>query len=167
MAFIDLDPALRLLENASVPLAIREDDLLFPWIESVHVLAIVVVVGTITVVDLRLLGAASMDRTATRLLRDVLPCTWIAFAVAATTGSLLFSSKAFDYGHNFYFQAKLMLLLLAGLNMVFFHLIGGRRLDKWDALHTTPFLAKLAGALSLTIWATVIVLGRWVGFTMR
>ena len=167
MAFIDLDPVLRFLENTSFAVAIRENDLLFPWIESLHVLAIVVVVGTITVIDLRLIGVASMDRTARRLLGDVLPCTWIAFGAAAATGLSLFSSKAFEYAHNFYFQGKITLLVLASLNMAFFHLIGSRRLDEWDALQTTPFLAKLAGGISLAIWATVIVFGRWIGFTMR
>ena len=59
----------------------RQNDILFPWIESVYVLAIVIVVGTISIVDLRLLGIASLDINAKRLMRDVIPYTWGAFAV--------------------------------------------------------------------------------------
>ena len=70
------------LQATAIATAIRENEILFPWIESVHVLAIVLVVGTISIVDLRLLGIASLDRTVGRLMRDVLPVTWGAFAVA-------------------------------------------------------------------------------------
>ena len=85
---MDLDALLKALEATSVATAIAEGESLFPWIESLHVLAITLVVGTIMIVDLRLLGVASLDRAVTRLARDVLPCTWAAFAVAAISGGL-------------------------------------------------------------------------------
>jgi hypothetical protein len=103
---------------------VGENEVLFPWIESIHVLAIVLVVGTISIVDLRLLGIASLDRTVDRLMRDVLPYTWDAFAVAAVTGGLLFSSNAMIYAHNFFFRGKLILLAVAGPNMAIFDLLG-------------------------------------------
>jgi hypothetical protein len=62
-----LDNALDWLQATAVAKAISEDEILFPWIESVHVLAIVLIV------DLRLLGVASRDRAVGRLMRDVLP----------------------------------------------------------------------------------------------
>jgi len=80
---VELDRALAWLQTTTVATAISENEILFPWIESVHVLAIVLVVGTISIVDLRLLGVASLDRTVRRLMTDVLPYTWGAFAVAA------------------------------------------------------------------------------------
>ena len=105
---MELDRALEWLQATPVAKAISENEILFPWIESVHVLAIVLVVGTISIVDLRLLGVASLDRAAGRLMRDVLPCTWGAFLVAAVSGALLFSSDAKTYAHNFFFQGKLV-----------------------------------------------------------
>src|SRR5713101_4604096 len=127
---MEIDTLLRSLEATSFATAIRENESLFPWIESVHVLAITLVVGTIAIVDLRLIGLASRDRPIMRLTEDVLRCTWTAFAVAATTGVLLFSSNAFDYAYNSYFQAKLVLLVLAGINMAIFHLVVGRDIDR-------------------------------------
>jgi hypothetical protein len=147
--------------------AIRENDVLFPWIESVHVLAIVLVVGTISIVDMRLLGWASRDRAVTRLMRDVLPWTWSAFAIAVITGSLLFSSRAPDYAHNFFLQGKMLLLIAAGFNMTVFHAIGIRNVTEWDTLKRTPAAAKVAGAVSLMLWIAVIAFGRWIGFTLR
>ena len=123
---MELDALLRALQATGFATAIRENESLFPWIESLHVLAITLVVGSIAIVDLRLIGVASLDRAAARLTSDVLPCTWAAFALAAITGSLLFSSNAFNYAHNTYFQAKFVFLALAGLNMAVFHLGVGR-----------------------------------------
>ena len=116
-----LDAIFRWLYATAAAVTIRENESLFPWIESIHVLAITLVVGSIAIVDLRLLGVASLDRTVTRLTKDVLPCTWTAFAVAALTGGLLFISNAVNYAHNFYFQIKILLLVLAGANMLVFH----------------------------------------------
>ena len=164
---MQLDNALNWLQATAVARAISEDEILFPWIESVHVLAIVLVVGTITIVDLRLLGVASLNRAVGRLMRDVLPLTWGAFVVAAITGSLLFSSNARTYAHNIFFQGKLVLLTLAGLNMAIFHVVGIRDIDRWGASRQTPFAAKAAGAVSLLVWVAVIACGRWIGFTVH
>ena len=165
---MDIDALLKALEATSVATAIAEGESLFPWIESIHVLAITLVVGTIMIVDLRLLGVASLDRAVTRLTRDVLPCTWTAFAVAAISGGLLFSSKATTYGHNFYFQVKLVFLVLAGINMVIFHLFSSRGIERWgSSAAATPLPAKIAGAISLLVWMGVVTFGRWVGFTLH
>src|ERR1700680_5074838 len=129
---VGLDRALAWLATPTIATTISENEIIFPWIESVHVLAIVLVVGTISIVDLRLLGVASLDRTVRRLMRDVLPYTWGAFAVAVTTGSLMFSSDAVHYAHNFFFRGKLILLALAGLNMAVFHFIGIGDVERWD-----------------------------------
>ena len=99
---MEFDRAFGWLQATPVAKAISENEILFPWIESVHVLAIVLVVGTISIVDLRLLGVASLDRSARRLMQDVLPFTWGAFVVAAITGSLMFVSDAVNYAHNFF-----------------------------------------------------------------
>lgn len=160
------DHFLNWLYDTPIAFAIREHETLFPWIESLHVLAIVLVVGTISIVDLRLLGLASRNRPATMLMREILPYTWIAFVVAVITGSLLFSSNAPKYAHNPYFQAKMALLVLAGCNMAVFHLIGARDIIRWDVA-ATPVAAKAAGGISLLLWIAVVACGRWIGFTLR
>src|SRR4030088_1325747 len=164
---VELDRALAWLQTTTVATAISENEILFPWIESVHVLAIVLVVGTISIVDLRLLGVASLDRTVRRLMSDVLPYTWGAFAVAAVTGSLMFSSDAVHYAHNFFFRGKLILLALAGLNMAIFHLVGIGDVERWGATGPTPVAAKAAAGVSLLVWIAVVAFGRGIGFTMH
>ncbi len=165
---MEIDGALKWLQTTPIASLIGENDILFPWIESVHVLAIVLVFGTISIVDLRLLGVASLDLTVRRVMRDVIPYTWGAFGVAAITGSLMFSSDAFHYAHNRLFQGKLVLLALAGLNMAVFHFLGVRNIERWDiATGHTPMTAKAAAAISLMIWIGVVALGRGTGFTMH
>jgi hypothetical protein len=164
---VEIDRALGWLQATPLAKAISENELLFPWIESVHVLAIVLVVGTISIVDLRLLGVASLDRSVSRLMQDVLPVTWGAFVVAAITGSLMFSSDAVNYAHNFFFRGKLVLLALAGLNMAVFHLVGIGDVAQWGITRQTPLSAKAAAAVSLLVWMTVVAFGRGIGFTMH
>jgi uncharacterized membrane protein len=165
---VEIDRALEWLQTSRIASLIAENDILFPWIESFHVLAVVLVVGTISIVDLRLLGLASLDMAVRRVMRDVIPYTWGAFAVAATTGSLMFSSDATHYAHNRLFQAKLAVLVLAGFNMAAFHFLGVHDIERWDAPgKDTPFPAKAAAAISLLVWITVVSLGRGTGFTMH
>ena len=163
----ELEQFLKWLEATPLAVTIRENEILFPWIEAVHVLAIVLVVGTISIIDLRLLGVASLDRAASRLMREVLPWTWGAFVIAAITGGLLFSSNAPKYAHNFFFQGKMILLVAAGLNMAIFHVFGIRDVAHWGTTPQTPPAAKAAGAASLVLWIAVIAFGRWIGFTLH
>ena len=164
---MEFDALLNWLHATGIATSIRENEFLFPWIESVHVLAITLVIGSITIVDLRLVGLASLDRAVGRLTADVLPLTWVAFAVAVVSGFLLFSSNAFNYAHNSFFQRKVLLLVLAGINMSAFHLWIGRDIERWGKpFNATPLPAKVAGAVSLLLWIGVVAFGRWIGFTL-
>jgi hypothetical protein len=164
---VDLDALFHWLQDTTIATAIRENDVLFPWIETVHVIAVVLVVGSISIVDFRLLGLASRDRPVGRLMREILPLTWGAFAVAAIAGSLLFSSKAVDYAHNFFFQGKMILLALAGVNMAVFHAFTGRDTTRRNDAASPPLSARIAGSTSLILWVTVVAFGRWIGFTLH
>jgi hypothetical protein len=149
------------LENSSIADNIRENDLLFPVIESVHVLAICLVVGSILVVDLRLLGFASTKWPVSRVTRAILPLTWGAFIVAVASGGLMFISNATKYLGNGFFIAKMVLIGVAGLNMVVFHFVGARDLPKWENDSRLPLSARLAGGLSILLWVAVVACGRW------
>ncbi len=161
-----MDPIFQWLYDTPFAQAIRENGVLFPWIESVHVLSIVLVVGSIAVVDLRLLGLASRNRSISKLSGEILPFTWTCFVAAAITGALLFSSNAVKYAHNGFFLAKMSLLVLAFLNMMVFQYITARAIESWDEAPRTPSAVRLAGAISLLTWIAIIACGRWIGFTM-
>jgi len=153
------------LQDTPLSVTIRESDWVFPTIESIHVAAFVVVVGSISIVDLRLLGLASRSRNADELIRELLPITWSAFAIAALAGALLFIGKPLTYTASFFFLGKMVLLLLAGLNMGVFHLFVHPRLDGPADRVATPLAARASGFVSLALWVGVVAFGRWIGFT--
>ena len=154
-------------ENSGLADNIRENDLLFPLIESVHVVAICLVFGSILAIDLRLLGLASIRQSVSRVTSGIFPLTWSAFAVAGASGALLFISNATKYLGNGYFVAKIFLICAAGLNMAIFHAISAGDLPKWENEKTLPRQAQLAGGLSILLWVSVVTCGRWIGFTME
>ena len=164
MPFADM---IAFLEDSTLADSIREGDTLFPLIESVHVLAISLVIGSILVLDLRLLGIASLDRPVSLLSRSILPVTWCAFATAAASGSLLFIANLTKYLGNGWFVAKMSLLALAGLNMMVFHAVTARDLPQWERNHSPPPRARLAGLVSILLWIAIVTCGRMIGFTLQ
>jgi hypothetical protein len=152
------------LEHRPFAIAIAESTWLFPIAETVHVLALTVVVGSVAMMDLRLLGVGSKDRAASEVISSSLPWAWSAFAVAFGAGSMLFSSKAATYYVNVPFRIKMLCLALAAVNMLFFHFVTARGMAAWDR-GTPPRAARVAAACSLTLWVVIVATGRWIGFT--
>lgn len=161
---MDIQSILQAIEASSLATFVRESDTAFPALESVHVIGIALVFGSIAVVDLRLLGIASHRSSARRLIRELLPYTWAAFVACVITGSLMFAANAITYAQNSVFLWKMGVLMLAGLNMVIFHLGAFRRIDEWDAVLPPPGRARIAGFSSMALWIGVICLGRWIAF---
>ena len=149
------------LEN--LPLAARiGESWWFPLLESVHVLMATFMLGTLLMVDLRLLGLAARQQPVTRLSSELTPWSWGAFAIAVVTGVGMFITRAGTYMQNPAFQIKLVLLMLAGINMAALHFGILRRVAQWDTA-APPIAARFAGAASLLVWASVMLAGRWVG----
>jgi len=154
------------LENTGIGTAIREGATAFPWIESIHVLAVALVFGSIALVDLRLIGYGSHRNSVARLIKELVPVTWVGFALAVLTGGALFLSNASMYWDSVPFKLKMGALALAGANMMAFHFGGTyRAIAQWDETMPPPAAARRAGYLSLAIWTVVMFLGRWIGFS--
>src|SRR3954467_7651458 len=101
---MDIVALLKVLEGTGLSKAILASLYAFPLIEGAHVIALTTVFGTIAIVDLRLLGVASGHRPFTRLAPEILKWTWIAFALAAITGGLMFITNAAAYFNNAFFR---------------------------------------------------------------
>lgn len=134
---------------------------LFGTVESLHVVALTLVFGSIALVDLRLLGLVQKDRDVNVLLRTLLPLTWGGFALAAATGTTLIFANPIGYSENFFFKGKLVLLLLAGVNVAVFHWWVQPRANGPQAL-----APRISGGVSLALWLTIVSFGRWIGFTI-
>jgi len=152
------------LEGTSIGTAVRESDWQFAVIESVHILALTCLVSTSAAVDFRLLGAGAQREPVSLLLRRMVPLAWIGFATALITGILMFVSEATKCYASLAFRAKLILLVLAGLNALVFHSAVYPGVDKWDQTGRTPVGAKVAACFSLMLWVCIVFAGRGIAY---
>lgn len=152
------------LYQSGIGTAIRDSVWIFPIIETIHVLGITLLVGTVAILDLRLLGLVLKHTGVSQIARQILPLTWTGFGVMFISGFLLFSAEAANSYGNPAFRIKLILLLLAGLNPLIFHLTIYRDVAAWGDRVATPLQARLAGIFSLTLWAGVICAGRAIAY---
>jgi hypothetical protein len=156
-----LEQFLTWLQESWLGLQISEN--YFPLVESIHVIGLAGVFGSIAIVDLRLLGIANRRLSITYLNNQVLPWTWRSFFLAALTGALMFIGNATGYVENPFFLIKMVLLVLVGINMMVFQFGTFRNVTAWD-MGPAPGAARTAGALSLLLWTGIITTGRWIGF---
>src|SRR5262245_65782130 len=122
------------------------------------------VFGTIAIVDLRLLGVASTRLSFRRMASDILKWTWAAFALTAATGALMFITNAGVYYHNFFFRTKMVMLALAGINVLVFEFTAGQSIYRWEKAPSAPLIGRTTAVISLVIWNSIIYLDRWIGF---
>jgi hypothetical protein len=161
---MSLLPIIQWLNSTLLATSIRESDFVFPLIETVHVLAITLLAGTVAAVDLRLLGVILKREKVSEVAEQVLPLTWIGFAVMMVTGALLFLSEAQKSYGNMAFRAKIVLLILAGLNPLIFHSTIYRSVCAWDDAPVVPLRARAAAIASLTLWSGIIIAGRAIAY---
>ena len=159
-------PFLNWLETTVLARFIQVSAWAFPAIETVHVIAISIVVGTVIIIDLRLLGIASIRQPMRDISREITPWTWGAFGLAVASGSLMFLSNAPGYFANGPFRLKMILLLAAGTNMLAFRLGTYRGVGAWNVAREAPVAGRVAAALSLVFWLAIVAFGRWIGFTI-
>ena len=152
------------LNDTRIATSIRESDVVFPVIETIHVLAITLLAGTVAIVDLRLLGLILRRERVSQIAGQILPLTWVGFAAMFGSGVLLFLAEAAKSYANPAFRFKMLLLLIAGLNPLVFHSTVYRGVSSWDEAPVAPWRARLTAILSLTLWSGTIVAGRAIAY---
>ncbi|MGG3573797.1 DUF6644 family protein [Bacillus gobiensis] len=136
----------------------------YPIVESMHIVGIVVMVGAALLFDLRLLGVAGRNMPVTALARFLLPVSRTGFGLVVVTGALMFAANATQLVHNPALQVKLLLIVVAGANILAFHLSPYRRISDWDTVIPTPTGAKAAAVLSIVLWVVIISCGRLIAY---
>jgi len=136
----------------------------FPVIESIHSLALSVMLWPAAILDLRLLGLVMRRRPVSQVAAQFLPWTWTGFTVMILSGLVLFASEAVKCYNSPFFRTKVVLLGVAGVNALVFHNTVFRGVDTWDQDPSTPWRARLAGASSLLVWIGVVTMGRALAY---
>jgi hypothetical protein len=144
-------------------IALHESQYMYTLIESTHVMSIMLFVGTIAMVDLRLLGVSFRETPVTHMLSKMLPWTITGFVVLIITGVLLFYAIPIRTFHSLWFRIKCTLLIIGGINIAIFTFKVERDKARWD-LGPVPLKSKVASVISLSVWALVIVCGRLIAY---
>jgi hypothetical protein len=147
----------RWLDGTQASISFRQSLNVYPIVEGMHVLGLAFSVGTVVWFDLRLAGAAMRRYPVSEVFRSVKP--WML-----VTGALLFMSHAEQAYRSPYFQAKVVMLLLALINVAVFHSTIDRRRVEWDKAPFPPLQARVAGIASLILWIAIIVAGRLMAY---
>ena len=159
-----LDAAVEWLAAQPGSIALHESLYAYTWIETAHVLGITLFVGTIAMVDLRLLGVAFTRAPVSALNTRILPWTVAGFVLMIVTGALLFYAIPVRSFHSLWFRIKILLMVVAAFNIFVFHARVERDRARWDRDVRPPAGARVSAAISLAAWAGVIVTGRMIAY---
>jgi hypothetical protein len=151
------------IEQSVLATAMRQELWLYPAVEILHIFGFVTLVGSIVMLDLRLLGL-SPKVPIRDLSRHLLPWTLASLLVIVPTGLMMFVAHAGDFISNTAFVTKISLIFAAGLNAVVFHMGAYRSVSEWDSHYATPLGVKFHALVSILIWMGVITCGRLLAY---
>jgi hypothetical protein len=151
------------LEASALGQAMRQWLYLYPAVETLHILGIALLFGSIAVLDLRLLGL-SRDISATKLARHTLPWTAGSFVLIVPSGLAMFIAHAMEFIGNPVFALKMCLILAGGTNAAILHAGAFRGAAAWDVGAMPPPAVRLAAGLSLLLWICVLACGRLLAY---
>ncbi|MBI1786082.1 MAG: hypothetical protein HYR60_00750 [Acidobacteria bacterium] len=114
--------------------------------------------------DLRLLGVTLRSVPVSQVAEQLFRWTAAGFVLMAASGALLFYAVPVRSYLNIFFRVKVAMLILAGLNAWVFHATVYRRVAEWDLDPVAPKAARMAGGLSLALWAAIVVAGRMIAY---
>jgi len=145
-------------------IAIRESQYVYAALLTSHVIGMCIFAGLIIMMDLRLLGVGNRRTSFSQIQRRLFPWQMFGMGVSVVSGLTLVYADPLRFYANIYFWIKVVMMVLAGVNAMAFHQSAYRTVEAWNTETVTPFGAKLAGAMSLVLWAGVVVSGRLIAY---
>jgi hypothetical protein len=130
----------------------------WPTLESLHFLALCTLMGSLLVMDLRLIGFHNIIPL--KAVHSLMPLAIVSFAINLVTGVGFLFGDPYTYAANYAFWVKMSLIVLAGLNFLFYFTKVEPAIVKLGPNDPTPGMAKVVGGLSLLFWFGVLSYGR-------
>ena len=144
-------------------IAMRESLYAFPVLLTIHLISLAMFAGLVVMMDLRLLGVAYRGTPFSEVQARLFPWQMVGMAVTSVAGLLLFYAQPMRYFGKVLYWIKIALIVLAGVNALLFHFTTYRSIAKWDTAGP-PLGAKVAGGLSLAMWASIVAFGRLTAY---
>jgi hypothetical protein len=132
-----------------------------PIVQTVHLLAIAAIMGSIVVIDLKVLGLALPSQSTSELVRRLMPWTWSALPILAASGLVFILARPYRYFVNPVVGAKFAMLLPAIVLAALFQRLNSKNPSYWEG---TRVSARLIAVLSLCLWIGVALAGRWIAY---
>jgi hypothetical protein len=158
-----MSSAMHTIEATGLGRFMREALWAYPAAETLHIVGIGLLFGSIAVVDLRLLGLGRR-LPVSALAGFAVPWSLAGFVLAATAGLLMFTAHAAEFITLPVFILKMGLILVGGINAAILHIGVLRDTRAWDTGATTPPAAKVAAGLSIALWIGVVACGRLIAY---
>jgi hypothetical protein len=152
------------LAAKQVSIGLHESFYMYNWIETTHVLTLMVSLGMLILIDLRMLGWVLTSVPASRIAARLNKPMWLGFTIMVVTGTLLFIAIPVRTTQSLWFRIKMILLITAAINAWLFHRHMNRSVGTWDTTAVPPRRTRVAAALSLTLWAGVVITGRFIAY---
>ena len=157
---------LQWLNDTTFSITMRDSTWAEPVVETIHVLTLTLFLGFTVLLDLRLLGLSMRRRRASEVMGELNPGLMGGFLVMIVTGVLLFCGDPVAFYNSIFFKVKMLMLLLAGLNVWLFNATVGRKMAEWEIDAETPGRAKAAAVVSLVLWVAIVAAGRAIAYSL-
>jgi len=154
------------LNDTAFSITMRDSTWAEPVVETIHVLTLTLFLGFTVLLDLRLLGVSMRRRRVSEVLQELNPWLVGGFLVMIVTGVLLFCGDPVAFYNSIFFKVKMLMLLLAGLNVWLFNATVGRKMAEWEIDAETPGRAKAAAVVSLVLWVAIVAAGRAIAYSL-
>ena len=157
---------LQWLHDTQLSTTMRESIWAEPLVETIHVLTLTLFLGFAVLLDLRLLGICMRRRKVSEVLAQLNPFLFVGFAIMVASGLLLFTGDPPAFWGTTFFKAKMIFLVLAGLNVLIFNATIGHSVAQWDLTPKTPQAAKVAAIVSIVLWVAIVAAGRAIAYAL-
>ena len=161
---MSLRPWFEAVNDWPTSVAIRESVNGYPALLTLHVMSMCVFAGLIIMMDLRLLGVGNLRTPFSEVQKRLFPGQMFGMAVSSISGLVLLYGQPMRFYGNIFFWIKAVMMVLAGVNALAFHWTTYYSVAEWDSADVLPFRAKMAGAVSLALWAAVVISGRLIAY---
>jgi hypothetical protein len=152
------------LSQTWISLAIQTHLWVIPLVQSIHILAVGVVLGSVFMIGMRILGVAGSDQTVLETVGRFVPPLFAALCVAVVTGAFMVVGEPERDLMSFSFWLKMSLLATATITMAAFKMAVGRNQRRWEEIFVNRWTTKSVAIVMLLIWAGITILGRLIAY---
>ena len=157
-----MDAILNWMEDSALAHFVLDNSWVFPTLETLHFIGLILLFGSLSMVDLRFIGFGR--RIPLEAVLGFIPVALIGFLINLTSGVMFLFSDPHRYYPNLSFRLKMVAVLLAGLNLVWFKLSLDLKMLSSEKYAVPRMKIRWIAGLSLVLWTSVIVFGRMIPY---